>query len=40
MKIIIIRHAKVNYKWKFWYTSQEFNKSCNEYDISPIDFFK
>lgn len=38
MKITIIRHAKVNYKWKFWYTSQEFNKSCNEYDISPIDF--
>lgn len=37
MKIIIIRHAKVNYIWKFWCTSQEFNKSCDEYDISPID---
>lgn len=36
MKIVIIRHAKVNYKWKFWYSSQEFNKSCYEYDTSPI----
>ncbi|WP_026885119.1 hypothetical protein [Clostridium beijerinckii] len=37
MKITIIRHAKVNYKWKSFCSSQEFNKSCYEYDISPID---
>ena len=40
MKITIIRHAKVNYKWKFWYNSEGFNKACYEYDTSPIDDLK
>ncbi len=36
MQIVLIRHAQVNYKWKFWYKPQDFNKSCHEYDISEI----
>ena len=36
MKIVLIRHAQVNYKWKFWYNSQDFNNACHEYDISEI----
>lgn len=37
MKIVLIRHAKVNYKWKHWYKAQEFNVACREYDLSKID---
>ena len=36
MKITIIRHGKVNMKWKSWYTSEQFDKDCSNYDISPI----
>lgn len=38
MKIVIIRHARVDYKWKFWCNSYEFNRSCDEYDRSSIDY--
>lgn len=40
MKIVIIRHAQVNYKWKFLYNSEDFNKACHEYDISEIHDLK
>ncbi len=36
MKIVIIRHGKVNYKWNKWYTSEEFERACREYDEAPI----
>lgn len=36
MKITIIRHGKVNMKWKKWYTSEQFDRDCAKYDISPI----
>lgn len=36
MKITLIRHGKVNLKWKKWYTSKEFDGDCTEYDRAPI----
>ena len=36
MKIIIIRHGKVNYSWNKRYTSEEFDQACREYDAAPI----
>lgn len=36
MKITLIRHGKVNMKWKKWYTSEQFDRDCAKYDISPI----
>lgn len=36
MKIIIIRHGKVDYKWRQWSTSKEFNEDCRMYDQSPL----
>ena len=37
MKVIIMRHSKVNYIWSKWYTSAEFDKACKEYDSSFIE---
>ena len=37
MKVIIIRHSKVKYMWERWYTSDEFDKACKEYDISFVE---
>mgnify|MGYP000972949515 CR=1 FL=1 len=37
MKIIIMRHSKVKYLWKKWYTSDEFDKACKEYDRSFVE---
>lgn len=36
MKITIIRHGKVDMKWKQWYTSEQFDKDCSNYDSFPI----
>lgn len=36
MKIIAIRHAKVNMEWEKEYTSAEFDKACAEYDQCDI----
>lgn len=36
MKITIIRHGKVNMQWKKWYTSQQFDMDCENYDVSSI----
>ena len=37
MKVIIMRHLKVNYIWKKWYTSAEFDKACNEYNRAFVE---
>lgn len=37
MKVIIMRHSKVKYIWKKWYTSDEFDKACKEYDMSFVE---
>ena len=36
MKIVIIRHGKVNYTWNKWYTSEGFDQACSEYNDAPI----
>ena len=36
MKIILIRHFKVNFRWKFAYNSDGFEKACDDYDSSNI----
>jgi broad specificity phosphatase PhoE len=36
MKIILIRHFRVDYAWKILYNSFEFEKSCKDYDEAGI----
>ncbi|MGN0156384.1 MAG: hypothetical protein ACI39N_03980, partial [Lachnospiraceae bacterium] len=36
MQAVIIRHGKVNFKWKTWSTSEQFNEDCKMYDKAPI----
>ena len=36
MKITIIRHGKVNMKWRKLYTSEQFDAACDAYDLSSI----
>ena len=36
MKVVLIRHGKVNFRWKAWYTSEQFTEACMKYDQAPI----
>lgn len=36
MKITLIRHGKVNMRWKKWCTSRQFDLDCSNYDIAPL----
>lgn len=36
MKVVLIRHGKVNFKWRLWYTSEQFNETCRQYNMAPI----
>ena len=36
MKVVIIRHAEVEYSWSRWCTSEMFDSECEKYDLSPI----
>ncbi len=36
MKVIIMRHGQVDFKWKAWSTSEEFNEDCKMYDEAPV----
>lgn len=36
LKLIVMRHGEVNYKWRKWSTSEQFNEDCRLYDIAPI----
>ncbi|WP_026518342.1 histidine phosphatase family protein [Butyrivibrio sp. MC2021] len=36
MKVVLIRHGKVNFRWKSWYTSDQFDEACVLYDKAPI----
>ncbi len=36
MKVVIIRHAEVDFFWSSRCTSEEFDKECSEYDKAPI----
>ena len=37
MKVILIRHCKVKYDWRSFYSSKEFDRACREYDRAPIE---
>lgn len=37
LKVIIIRHGKVDFQWQKRYTSTEFDKACAEYDAAPLE---
>ena len=36
MKIVLIRHFKVGFKWKFFYNSSEYEVDCGGYNTSPV----
>lgn len=36
MRVVIIRHGRVDFKWKKWSTSKQFNQDCEMYDKAPI----
>ena len=36
MQAVIIRHGKVDYHWKKWSTSKQFDEDCKMYDEAPI----
>ena len=37
MKITLIRHAKVLFKWRSMYNSKSFDLACHQYDSSPVE---
>ena len=37
MRVVIIRHGKVDYRWKKSYTSKEFDLACKQYDKASIE---
>ena len=36
MRAIIIRHGKVDFKWRKWSTSEQFDMDCGEYDKASV----
>lgn len=36
MKVILIRHGKVNMRWQKCYTSEAYDEACRIYDVAPI----
>ena len=36
MRVVIIRHAEVDFSWSRRCTSWEFDSDCRKYDLSPI----
>lgn len=36
MKIVLIRHEKVDMKWEKRYDSRSFDKACRSYDEAPV----
>ncbi|WP_276951651.1 histidine phosphatase family protein [Acetatifactor muris] len=36
MRAMIIRHGKVDFQWRNWSTSIQFNEDCKLYDKAPI----
>ena len=36
MIVAVIRHAKVNMKWKFMMTSSGYDKGCADYDAASV----
>ncbi len=40
IKVILIRHCKVKYDWRSFYSSAEFDRACRDYDRAPIEAAK
>ncbi|MBQ4270469.1 MAG: histidine phosphatase family protein [Clostridiales bacterium] len=36
MKIVLIRHAKVDYDWRKWSSARQFDADCEGYDRAPV----
>jgi broad specificity phosphatase PhoE len=36
MKVVLIRHFKVGFKWKMFYNSKEYEVDCGGYNTSPV----
>lgn len=36
MKIVLIRHYKVDFAWKFWYNSEEYNHAREGYNTAAV----
>lgn len=36
MRAIVIRHGKVDFQWRKWSTSKQFNEDCKRYDEAPV----
>lgn len=36
MKVVLIRHFKVGFKWKRFYTSADYEKDCGGYNTSAV----
>lgn len=39
MQAIIIRHGKVDFKWRNWSTSEQFDMHCRKYDKASVKPF-
>ncbi|MDE7224883.1 MAG: histidine phosphatase [Acetatifactor sp.] len=36
MNVVVIRHGKVDFKWRNWSTSEQFDMDCMKYDKAPV----
>lgn len=36
MNVVVIRHGKVDFKWRNWSTSGQFDMDCMKYDKAPV----
>ena len=36
MKIVLIRHAKVDFDWRKWCSARQFDQDCEGYDEAPV----
>lgn len=39
MNVVVIRHGKVDFKWRNWSTSEQFDMDCKKYDKAPVKPF-
>lgn len=37
MKVLLIRHFEVNFRWELYYSSAEFQDACSAYDIASVN---
>jgi broad specificity phosphatase PhoE len=36
MNIVLMRHLKVDFRWKRWYTAARFDRDCDEYNRAGV----